>query len=260
MRLLRLVWTAALAAVMASGAAHAAAPHSVLARILARGTLRVGMTGDYRPFDIRDPKTGAFSGIDVAMARRLANSLSVRLQIVPTSWPALMAGLLAQRYDIAMGGITITLPRLETAFFSTPVLRAGKVPLTLCSNAARFATLAQIDRPGVKVIVNPGGTNAAFDKAHLHRAEIVVIKDNTATFGEILSGKVDLMITDNVEARLQHRLHPGLCAVHPGHPFDFAELGYMMPQDPALKSYVDAWLRIAMKTGVYARLTRKWMQ
>ena len=262
MRMIRLAGALALATTMAmsAGTAKAAAPQTLLAHILARGTIRVGMTGDYKPFDILNKKTGQFSGIDVSMARLLAKSLGVKLQIVKTTWPTLMQGLLAHKYDIAMGGITITLPRLKTAFFSTPVLRAGKIPLTLCKNKDRFATLAQIDQPDVKVIVNPGGTNAAFDKAHLHKAQIVVIKDNTKTFGEVLAGKVDLMITDNVEARLQQKLHPQLCAVHPNHPFNFAELGYMMPQDPALKSYVDAWVRIEQKTGVHAALAKKWMQ
>lgn len=238
----------------------ARADGSILAQVLARGTIRIGMTGDYRPFDIRDPKTGQYSGIDVDMAKALATSLGVKLEIVPTTWPTLMQGLLAHRYDMAMGGITITLPRLETAFFSTPVMRAGKVPLTLCANQARYATLAQIDQPGVTVVVNPGGTNEAFDKAHLGKAKILLIKDNTQTFGTILDGKADLMITDNVEARLQHALHPTLCAVHPGHPFDFAELGYMMPQDPALKSYVDEFVRIEQKTDAYAAFTASAMR
>ncbi len=238
------------------GPAGASPPDgSALARILARGTIRIGMTGDYRPFDLLNQQTGQYSGIDVDMAQSLAESLGVKLKIVPTTWPTLMQGLLDHRYDMAMGGITITLPRLETAFFSTPVMRAGKVPLTLCTNRARFATLAQIDQPGVTIVVNPGGTNESFDRTHLARAKLLVIADNTKTFAAVLDGKADLMITDNVEARLQHALHPQLCAVHPDHPFDFAELGYMMPQDPALKSYVDEWLRIEQKTGAYASFT-----
>jgi cyclohexadienyl dehydratase len=241
-------------------AADPGAPQTVLARILARGTIRVGMTGDYKPFDILDGKTGAYQGIDAEMAQNLAKALGVKLEIVKTTWPTLMQGLLARKYDIAMGGITITLDRLKTAYFSTPVLRAGKIPLTLCRNAARFATLAQIDQPGVTVVVNPGGTNMAFDRANLHQAKLLVVDQNTETFGTVLDGKADLMITDNVEARLQHRLHPELCAVHPNHPFNFAELGYMMPQDGALKSFVDQWVRIELKTGAYARATQEWMR
>jgi cyclohexadienyl dehydratase len=257
-------WFTALIAAIAVGVpcAKAAPPadQSVLAQIVARGTIRVGMTGDYRPFDIRNAQTGQYSGIDVEMAKNLAASLGVKLAIVPTTWSTLMPGLLAHRYDIAMGGITITLPRLVTAFFSTPEMRAGKIPLTLCANQARYATVAQIDQPNVTVVVNPGGTNEAFDKSHLPNAKILLIKDNTQTFAAILDGKADLMITDNVEARLQHAVHPKLCAVHPNHPFDFAELGYMMPQDPALKSYVDQWVRIEQKTGAYARFTAAAMQ
>lgn len=261
MKILRPIAALLLAATvtLTARAASPTPPDSVLARILARGTIRVGMTGDYRPFDLRDAKTGQYQGISVDMANLLAKSLGVKLQIIPTTWPTLMNGLLAHKYDIAMGGITITLPRLKTAFFSTPLMRAGKIPLTLCTNKDRFATLAQIDQPGVKVIVNPGGTNAAFDRKNLHKAQIVVIKDNEKTFGEILDGKVDLMITDNVEARLQHHLHPQLCGVHPNHPFTFSELGYMMPQDPALRSFVNEFVRIETKTGVYAKLTKQAM-
>ncbi|HEX7389864.1 MAG TPA: transporter substrate-binding domain-containing protein [Acidiphilium sp.] len=259
MRAIRILAVLAMMGAMAVGSAKAAPPApdtSVLSQILARGTLRVGMTGDYRPFDILDAKTGQFSGIDVVMANRLARALGVKLDIVKTTWPTLMQGLLTHKYDIAMGGITITLPRLKTAFFSTPVMRAGKIPFTLCKNVNKYQTIAEIDRPDVKVIVNPGGTNAAFDKAHLPHAQIVVIKDNTKTFGEILDGKVDLMITDNVEARLQHTLHPALCPVHPDQPFTFSQLGYMMPQDPALQSFVDYWLRIERHDGTYKHLLK----
>ena len=102
-------------------------------------------------------------------------AIGVRLDIIPTTWATLLPDLTGDKFDIGMGGISITLPRQKVAFFSQPVMRVGKSPIARCADKDRFATLAEIDRPGVRVIVNPGGTNEAYDRANLHTAEIVDI-------------------------------------------------------------------------------------
>ena len=233
---------------------------AVLDAILARGTLRVGLTGDYRPFSYRDPASGAVSGLDVDLAQSLADGMGVKLEIVPTAWVSLTADLAAGKFDIAMGGVTITLSRLKTAFFSAPAMRSGKTPIARCADTDKYQTLAQIDRPGVTVLTNPGGTNEAFDRATLNHATIAVFPDNTRIFDELAGGHADLMITDAVEARLQQKLHPGLCAIHPDAPFTSSELGYMMPRDVALKLFVDAWLHGLDIGGTHARLLAKWLE
>jgi cyclohexadienyl dehydratase len=247
------------AIVLLPPAAKAQAPASRLDAIIAAGTLKVGLTGDYKPFSFRDPQTSTFSGIDVDMAEALAKALGVKLEIVQTSWPTLMPDLLAGRYDIGMGGITINLPRLKTAFFSVPVMVAGKTPIALCANKDKFQTLAQIDQPGVTVIVNPGGTNEAFDRANLHAAKIVVFPDNATIFEQVVQGHADLMITDGVETRLQQKLHPELCAIHPDQPFNTSELGYMLPRDMPLKLFVDEFLRESDRSGAHTAAVSRWL-
>ena len=231
---------------------------AVLDAILARGVVRVGLTGDYRPFSIKD-EAGRFEGLDVDMAERLAKDLGVRLEIVPTAWPTLMSDLQSQKYDIGMGGITVTLDRAKIAYFSAPVMRSGKTPIARCADQARFASLADIDQPGVREITNPGGTNARFARANITQAEITVFPNNAAIFEEIVAGHADVMMTDAVETRLQQRLHPELCAVHPDQPFNFSELAYLLPRDPALKAWVDQWLHIQTETGERQQLLAKWL-
>jgi len=68
------------------------------------------------------------------------------------------------------------------------------------------------------------------------------------------------MITDSVETRLQQKLNPALCAIHPDRPFDFGELAYLLPRDPVLKAWIDQWLHIEIETGDYAGLTAKWLE
>jgi len=231
---------------------------TVLDAILARGVVRIGLTGDYRPFSIKDP-AGTFTGLDVDMAESLARGLGVRLEVVPTAWPTLMADLQSQKFDIGMGGISVTLERAKTAAFSAPVMRTGKTPIARCTDQARFTTLAEIDRPGTRVITNPGGTNERFARANVKQAEIIVFPNNAAIFDELVAGRADVMMTDAVETRLQQRLHPELCAIHPDQPFDFSELAYLLPRDPALKAWVDTWLHISAETGEQARLLAKWL-
>ena len=92
-----------------------------LDRIRGAGVLRVGTTGDYAPFSLRRPD-GTYEGADVEMARDLAERLGVAVAFVSTVWADLLDHLLADRFDIAMGGVTVTVPRAEKAFFSIPTL------------------------------------------------------------------------------------------------------------------------------------------
>lgn len=240
-------------------AATGALAQSRLEDITARGSLRVGLTGDYRPFSQRDKETGAYTGLDVDMANNLATALGVRLEVVPTTWATLLPDLGDGKFDIGMGGISITLPRQRVAFFSQPVMRVGKAAIARCADRDRFAGLPEIDRPGVKVLVNPGGTNERFDRANLHQAEIVSFPDNTRIFDALADGQGDLMITDAVETKLQQKLHPGLCAIHPDQPMDFGELGYLLPRDIVFKQFVDQWVHIAVESGTWPALVAKYL-
>jgi cyclohexadienyl dehydratase len=242
-------------------AAPAAAQNSRLDDILARGVLRVGTTGDYRPFTALDKASGGYSGFDVDLAHSLGAALGVKVEFEPTNWSDLMKDFDAGAFDIAMGGVSVTLDRAKKGFFSIPYMREGKTPIARCADKDKYRTLAEIDRPGVRVIANPGGTNERFDRANLHAAQIILYGDNLTIFNEIANGDADLMITDASETRFQQKQHPDiLCAIHPEQPFDFAEKAYWMPRDPALKAFVDQWLHLSMENGSFAAIYAKWFQ
>ena len=225
----------------------------VLANILKSGVIRVGTTADYPPFSFIDKTSGKYSGIDIDLARSLASSLGVELQFVHTSWPGLMTDLSANKYDIGMSGISRTLLRQRTAFFSDAYSTGGKTPIARCDAVTELNSLHKIDRSSVRVIVNPGGTNEKFVRKHIKNAQIIVYPDNTRVFAQIIDKHADVMITDAIEVKLQLRLHPELCAAMPGELFTHAEKAYLMPQDIALKQYVDAWLREIKQSGELAR-------
>lgn len=244
------------------GAALAqAAPASTLDRVIDQGYVRVCTTGDYKPFTYFNPKTKKYQGIDIDMARDLGHALGVDVRFVRTSWSTLMKDFTAGKCDIAMGGISVNLDRQKQAYFTEPYLTDGKTPITLCKNVDRFQSLKQIDQPDVTVVVNPGGSNERFARAHLQQAKILVHKDNTTIFDEIIDGKADLMITDGTETVLQSKLHPELCAVHPDKPFTYSEMGYLLPRgDNVWKAWVDQWLHLSKATGHFRAIYAKWLK
>ncbi|MER5391282.1 transporter substrate-binding domain-containing protein [Saccharopolyspora sp. NPDC002686] len=254
------VVVAGVVAVSASctSAPEPAAAANRLDEVVQRGELRVCSTGDYRPFTYRD-QAGEWSGIDIDMAHDLAEQLGVRATIVPTTWKTLVEDFTG-KCDIAVGGVSITMERARAAFFTKAYVVDGKTPITRCENAARFQTLEQIDQPGVRAVVNPGGTNEKFAREHLKRATIVDHPDNNTIFQQIIDGKADLMMTDAAETRWQAKQHPELCSLHPDQPFTFSEKAYLLPQgDVVFQQYVDQWLNLAMHDGTYQRISEPWI-
>lgn len=223
----------------AAPVAYAAQGASVLDRIVARKQLLIGTTGDYPPFS--SVAANGYAGIDIDLAVELAKSLDVEPVFVRTSWPNLMADLKAKRFDIGMSGISRTQERQREAYQSQSYLADGKTPIVRCGEEERYDTIEEIDRKGVRVIVNPGGTNERFAQAKLMSAAVQVFPDNTRIFDEIAAGRADVMVTDLIEVKYQSALNPKLCQALDG-TFTVTEKAYLMPRDGALLRYVDSWL------------------
>jgi cyclohexadienyl dehydratase len=250
---------AVLVALLALVAGCSSAPPSAgLPEIAQRGTVRVCSTGDYRPFTYRDPQ-GNWSGLDIEMAHNMAARLGVRLDLVATTWANLVTDL-DSKCDVAMGGVSITLNRAKQAIYSAPYLRDGKAAIVRCSDAAKFSTLADIDRPDVRVVVNPGGTNADFDKERLHTAQIVTYPDNNTIFELLTDNDADVMITDVSEIRWEANQDPRLCGVDLDRPFTFEQKAYLIPATATdVQQWINQWLTIAQNDGTYEALCRKYL-
>ena len=236
----------------------AAAP-SRLNDIIARGTLRACTTGDYKPYSFLRGD-GQFEGIDIDLTEAIAKSLGVKAEFVKTSWPKLLPDFL-EKCDLAVGGVSTTMARQKAAFFTQPYMVDGKTPITRCGDVAKYQTVAQIDQPSVRVIMNPGGTNEIFAKQYFPHAHLIVYPDNVTVFKQILEGKADVMVTDASETLLQQKLNPGLCSVHPTAPFQYGEKAFMLPSgDVVWQQYVDQWLHLARADGEYQAIFDKWLK
>jgi len=213
------------------------------------GVLRVGTTGDYKPFTLRNPD-GTYSGADIVMAQKLAQELRVKVEFVPTTWSTLLTDFMAHKYDIAMGGVSILPERAAQGNFSTPVNIDGKRPVVRCADKDRFTTVAAIDKPAIRVVEPPGASNEAFARANLGHAQLTIHQDNTTIFDEIIAGRADVMVTDGIEVDHQVYLHPELCAASVAAPFSKVLKAYLLPKDdPDFLKLVDDWLAKEQSTG-----------
>jgi cyclohexadienyl dehydratase len=224
-----------------------------LAAIKAEGVLRVGLTGDYAPYSLRGPD-GKITGADVTIAQVLAKDLGVGLEIVPTTWKSMTGDFEAGRFDIAMGGVSVTTGRAAIGAFSVTVMSDGKRPIVRCADKDHYISVAAIDQPDVRVAVNPGGTNETFAKAHFPHAELKLYPDNRTIFDELAADHADVMVTDGAEVDFQARRHPGvLCPADVPHAFDNFEKAYWMTPDPPLKAAVDSLVKQSLEDGAYRR-------
>lgn len=236
------------------------APESSLDAVMEKGVLRACTPGDYKPFSFLRPD-GAYEGIDIDLANSLATAMGAKLEVVKTSWANLLPDFTSAKCDIAIGGISISLERQKKAFFSTGYMVNGKTPIARCEDAAKFQSVADIDKAGVRVIANPGGSNERFAKANFKTAALTIHPENLTIFDEILAKRADVFVTEAAEALTQQKLKPGLCAINPDKPLQYGEMAWLLPRgDAPMKGFVDQWLHLAKATGEYQRTADKWLK
>ena len=221
-----------------------------LEEIWERGVLKVGTTGDYQPMSYLDPVTGEYVGFDAELAEDLADDLDVDIEYVETSWPTLMDDVLAGKFDLAICGVTINDARKELALMSDGYLVNGKTILCRAEDAYKYTSLEAINRPEVRVMVNPGGLNEQFARENLPDVTLMIHDANQEIPGLVASGEADIMITEIVEAGYYVGQDDRLAAPLIYEPFTDGEIGILMQKGSEdLLNYVNEFLLKEKNTG-----------
>ena len=234
---------------------------SHLEDIAARGTIRIGTTGDYRPMSYKNQETGAYEGFDTELSQKLADSLHVKVEYVPTTWKTLSQDTQDGKFDVALCGITRTFDRERTMAMSDGYLLFGKTILCRAGEEKKYQSVADLDRLEVKVMVNPGGTNEKFAKAQLSHATLLVHEQNAEIPDLIAEGKADIMITETMEARKYVRLNNKLAAPLVDQPFTKSRFGVLMAKgDQDFLNYVNFFLAEMETNGTMDALENEYIK
>lgn len=221
-----------------------------LEEIMDQGVLKVGTTGDYQPMSYLDPDTGEYVGFDNELTKDLAGEMGVEIQYVETSWPTLMEDTLAGKFDLAICGITVNDARKEQALMSNGYIVNGKTILCRAEDADKYTSLEAINRPEVRVMVNPGGLNEQFARENLPDVTLIIHDVNQEIPGLVASGEADIMITEIMEAGYYVGQDSRLAAPLVQEPFTHGEIGVLMPKGSEdLLNYVNEFLRKEKESG-----------
>lgn len=235
---------------------------STLNKILQSGELRVGMEPGYLPFEMKDKK-GNIIGYDVDMAREMAKQMGVKLTLVPTAWDGIIAGLVTDKYDIIMSGMTITQQRNLKVNFANPYIVVGQTILMKNALAGTIKSAKDLDKPGYTIVTKLGVTGEIATKKFFKQAKIVTFETESDAISEVLNGKADAMVYDQpynvvfMSDKGKDKL------VHLDTPLTYEPLGWAIRKgDPDFLNWLNNFLRQAQEDKVIGfsdELYQKWL-
>lgn len=157
--------------------------------------LVVGMELAYPPFEMTDQK-GNPTGISVDMAHDLGKFLGRPVEIRNMAFDGLIPALKTGKIDLIISSMTATEERARSIDFSEPYLKTGLC--LLLSKKSTAASVADLDRPGVRVAVKKGTTGHVYATSNLKKAKLLVLDKEAAAVLEVVQGKADAFIYDQM--------------------------------------------------------------
>lgn len=158
-------------------------------------TLKVAMELAYPPFETKDD-AGNPEGLSVDFIRDFGDAYNYDVQIENTAWDGLIPSLQSGKADLVMSSMTITPTRAESVDFSDAYAMAQ---LAILANAdSHIATVDDLNQTGKKVAVKTGSTGDVYATKNLTNAEIVRLADESACVTEVVQGKADGFLYDQL--------------------------------------------------------------
>lgn len=257
----KLIYVLILSFVLVGSAVNSyAADAPVLKRILESGQLRVGMTGNQPPMNVRT-RTGAFIGLDVDLANLMATSMGVKLTMVPMPFPQLLGALQSGEVDMVMSNMSITPQRTLDVSFIGPYMLSGKSILTKSTNLASVSTVSEVNKEEFRIAALENSTSQQFVEKYIARATLIKTQDYDSAIQLVLDNKVDLMVADMIICVLSAMRHQEAGLISLQQPLNMEPIGIAVSsQDKQLSNLVQNYLATYEGAGILEKLRKKWME
>jgi cyclohexadienyl dehydratase len=198
--------------------------------------------------------------LDIDLFDTLGPALGVKIQYVKMTFGSMLADLAADKFDVAMSGMGRTLDRARVATFSKPYMRYGKLMTIRSADVGRFRSLADLDRPGIRIAYNRVGLNDRFANTMFKQATPVGFASNDLATSDLLARKVDAQVSDSTAAIYMARMDPRLAAMSPDNVFNPVYVAMLLRrEDQTLLSYVNIWIDQIELDGTLAKIRAKWL-
>lgn len=182
-----------------------------------RGTLIVGTSGGFPPFEVINETTQQLEGLDIDLAYRIGQEIGVTVEIRNMDFTALIGAVKTGMIDMAIAGMTITEDRNKSVAFSKPYFRADQA---IVVKETRTDINSPLDLAGKKVAVNQGTTGDFWVDENLVATGLVAAQD-VHKFGfasdallELMADRVDALVIDSPVAEAYVAKTTGLKVVY----------------------------------------------
>lgn len=235
-----------------------AAAGPVLDRIMDRGELVVGTSGQQPPMTIK-AKSGALIGLDIDIARAVAQGLGIEVRFVAMPFADLLPALEGGKVDMVISGMTITPNRNRNVAFVGPYYVSGKGILALEKRYAELQDADGLNAPGVVVATLENSTSQKFAEALMPKAKLTLSASYDAAVALLLDSKADVMVADLPFCAFAAYRHQDKGLSAGKSPLTFEPLGIAMQEDALLINWVRNFLNTLQGTGQLKKLHKKWL-
>ncbi len=235
------------------------AKKSTIEKILKRGELRVGFESGYIPFEMTDKK-GNFIGFDMDYARRMAKAMGVKFVPVNTEWDGIIPALMTDKFDIIMGGMTITQERNLKINFADPYIVVGQTILINKKHEGTVKSIKDLNDPKYIVTSRLGTTGEQAIKKFIPKATYKSFQSEAEAGLEVINGKADALVYDLPFCGHLYASQGKGKTVFLDEPFTYEPLAWAVNKgDPDFLNWLNNFLRQSKGDGFYDRVYQKWI-
>jgi polar amino acid transport system substrate-binding protein len=247
-------------ALLVTLAVPSASAAGALDRIVEKGELRVGMSGDQPPLNAKS-KSGDLIGFEVDLVNALATSMGVKAKLVVKPFSELLPALQAGEVDMVVSGVAITPERNTKVAFVGPYTVTGKSILTTSTALAAADESGDLNMENVTLTALAGSTSQKFVEVVIPKATLKTTQNYDEAVKLVKSGEADALIADIEACQLTLMRYPneGLATLEG--PLTLEPIGIALPPDePLLMNLVENYLAALEIQGLLELLHRKWYE
>lgn len=181
-----------------SSAPPAQKESALMQKIKKNGKIVVGTASGYPPYEFVDTSQGdkKVIGIDMELARKVADKLGVKLEVQDMNFQALLSSLTGGKVDVAIAGINPTDERRKSMDFSDNYLPTEQKVIIRKADADKYKKVE--DLYGKTIGVQKSTTQEALAKEKIKDAKIVGLAHVPEVVLELKQGKVDGLVVEGI--------------------------------------------------------------
>ncbi|WP_088815429.1 ABC transporter permease subunit [Listeria goaensis] len=175
--------------------AHAASDNSLQA-IKDKGTLVVGLSADYPPYEFHQTINGKDKtvGFDISIAQKIADDMDVQLDIKEMGFDSLLGALKTGKIDLIISGMSPTPERLKEVDFSNPYMTVQQKVIVRKSDVNKFTSTQDFN--GKKVGAQKQTTQEELAQNELTGSSVVSLQKVPDLILNLKSNKVDGVVLE----------------------------------------------------------------